>query len=272
VLVRSWNLFHGNTTPPQRHAFLDEMLRLATADRPDVLCVQEVPAWALGRLGAWTGMRELPALAARPVLGPMPIPSALGRALTAPNHGLFRSAFAGQGNAILLTPALRVVATHTLVLNPRRFRDAQARWLGLDWVARLAWAKERRVCHAARVETRGGRALLVANMHCTSYPPDQRLPDAELLRAASFADAVAEPTDVVVLAGDFNTSYLRSRTLHDLCSPEWGFSPAGPAIDHILVRGAEASPVHRWPDARRERVLGELLSDHSPVEVEVELA
>jgi endonuclease/exonuclease/phosphatase family metal-dependent hydrolase len=120
-----------------------------------------------------------------------------------------------------------------------------------------------------RFELPDGRRMLVANMHCTSYPPDQRLPDAELLRAATFADAVAEPGDVVVLAGDFNTSYLRSRTLHDLCAPGWGFSPAGPAIDHVLVRGAVSTPVHRWPDARREHA-GRLLSDHSPVEVQVE--
>jgi endonuclease/exonuclease/phosphatase family metal-dependent hydrolase len=268
VLIRSWNLFHGNTKPPQRRAFLDEMLALATADQPDVLCVQEVPAWALGKLGGWVGMREVPALAARPELGPVPIPAAVGRAITAANHGLLRSAFAGQGNAILLRASLRVVSQETLVLNPRRFRDAQARWLGLDWVARLAWGKERRVCLAVRIELSDGRTMVVANMHCTSYPPDQRLPDAELLRAAVFADAFAEPGDILVLAGDMNTSFLRSRTLHDLCGPEWGFSSAGPGIDHVLVRGARASPVRRWPDARRERD-DRLLSDHAPVEVKV---
>jgi endonuclease/exonuclease/phosphatase family metal-dependent hydrolase len=52
VLVRSWNLFHGNTLPPQRRGFLDEMVRLASADDPDVVCFQEVPAWALRRFTA----------------------------------------------------------------------------------------------------------------------------------------------------------------------------------------------------------------------------
>jgi endonuclease/exonuclease/phosphatase family metal-dependent hydrolase len=268
VLVRSWNLFHGNTKPPRREAFLAEMIRLATADRPQVLCLQEVPAWALGRLGDWAGMYEVPALAARPMLGPLPIPAGVGHALTAVNNGLFRSAFSGQGNSILLERSLRLLHTESLTLNPSRFRAAQARWLGLDVVARLAWSKERRVCQAARVQLPDGRTMLIANMHCTSYPPDQRLPDAELLRAATFADAVAEPDDIVVLAGDLNTSYLRSRTLHDLCGLEWGFSQAGPAIDHILVRGADVAPLHRWPDARRE-YRGALLSDHAPVEVEV---
>src|SRR5216117_3800759 len=127
------------------------MLRLATADDPDVLCLQEVPAWALGTVGGRVAMREVHVLAARPVLGPLPIPARVGRALTAPNHGLFRSAFSGQGNAILLRPSLRVVDEDAIVLNPRRFRDAQARWLELDWVARLAWSKERRTCHAVRI-------------------------------------------------------------------------------------------------------------------------
>ena len=266
MLVRTWNLFHGNTKPPQRRAFLEEMIRLATADDPDLVCLQEVPAWAIGRLEEWSGMAERHALAARPVLGPLPIPATLGRALTAPNHGLFRSAFAGQGNAILVRRGLRILAESRIVLNPRRFRAAQSRWLGLDLVARLAWAKERRVCHAVRVASTDNKTVLVVNMHCTSYPPDQRLPDAELLRAATFATSVAEPDDVVVLAGDFNVSFLRSRTLHDLCGLEWGFSQAGPGIDHVLVRGAPAEPPHRWPDARRERE-GRLLSDHSPVEV-----
>ena len=65
MLVRTWNLFHGNTNPPGRRAFLDEMVELATADDPDVLCAQEVPAWALGR---FTGGD----VAARPTLGPLP--------------------------------------------------------------------------------------------------------------------------------------------------------------------------------------------------------
>src|SRR5919197_94395 len=120
------------------------MIRLATADDPDVLCVQEVPAWALRRF-------TVADLAARPVLGPLPIPAVVGRALTAPNHGLFRSAFAGQGNAILLSQRLRVLDHRVLTLNPRAFRDAQARWLGLDWIARLAWGKERRVCQVVRL-------------------------------------------------------------------------------------------------------------------------
>ena len=52
----------------------------------------------------------------------------------------------------------------------------------------------------------------------------------------------------------------------ELTTAEWGFSPPGPGIDHVLVRGADVSEHHRWPLDRR-RVDGRLLSDHAPVEV-----
>jgi endonuclease/exonuclease/phosphatase family metal-dependent hydrolase len=261
VLIRSWNLFHGNTVPPQRESFLDEMLRLAGADDPDLLCLQELPAWTLGRFTAGD-------LAAPPRIGPVPIPAELGRRLTELNHGLLRSAFSGQGNAIQVSPRLRVLAHEVLILNPRRFREAQARALALKPVARLAWAKERRIVQALRLAEPGGRTFLVANMHCTSYPADERLADAELLRAAWFAVSTASPEDLVVLAGDFNVRAARSRTLRDLTGHEWGFSEPGPGIDHILVRGATASPLRRWPDDQR-RHGARLLSDHAPVELDV---
>jgi endonuclease/exonuclease/phosphatase family metal-dependent hydrolase len=255
VLVRSWNLFHGNTVPPQRRAFLDEMLRLATADDPDVLCAQEVPAWALRRFTAGD-------LAARPRAG-----TQLGRRLTDLNHGLFRSAFSGQGNGILVAPRLKVLARARLTLNPRRFRDAQAKAIGLRRVARLAWARERRIVQALRLERVDGRTFLVANLHCTSFV-DRRPAELELRRAAWFATATAAPEDVVILAGDFNQTG-ESSALKELCSAEWGFSAPGPGIDHIIVRGASVTPLRRWPEERRERD-GRLLSDHAPVELDVE--
>ena len=261
MLVRSWNLFHGNTVPPQRAGFLDEMLRLATADGPDVLCVQEVPAWALDRFTVGD-------VASRPRVGPIPISAELGHRLTRPNQGLFRSAFSGQANAILVGPGLRVLSRSSLTLNPRRFRDAQARALGLGARARIAWAKERRIVEAVRLADSARRTLLVANMHCTSYAVDERLAEAELLRAAWFAVSEAQPEDVVVLAGDFNLEVARSPTLRDLSGAEWEFSDPGPGIDHILVRGAVATPLRRWPDERRVHE-GRLLSDHAPVELDI---
>ena len=262
MLIRCWNLFHGNTVPPGRHAYLGEMIALATADHPDILCVQEVPAWALDRFTVGD-------VAARPSFGPLPVPAEVGHRITDLHHGLLRSAFAGQGNAIQLAPRLRVLDHRVLALNSRRFRRTKARELDLDLVARLSWAKERRIVQAIRVAV-GARELVIANLHCTSFRPDQRLAEAELLRAAWFAVSLARPEDVVILAGDFNVTAAASQTLRDLTGPDWGFSAPGPGIDHILVRGAEASPIRRWDDARR-RHGDALLSDHAPVELDVQL-
>ena len=268
LLVRTWNLFHGNAVPPERDAFLEEMVGLAVADAPDVVLLQEVPAWALERLDDWSGMAAVGEVAARPSLGPLPSTAAVGRALTSLHHGLFRAAFAGQANAILVRAPLRVLDREAIVLNARRFRRAQSRWLGLGLAARLAWAKERRVCQAVRLRVPDGATMLVANLHATAYRADERLADAELLRAAAFVDALAAPDEPILIGGDFNVAAARSWTLGELGGPEWRFSQPGPGIDQILVRGLPASAPERWSPERR-RLDGRLLSDHAPVDVRV---
>jgi len=269
LVVRSWNLFHGNCHPPERLAHVEAAVRMASEDEPAILCLQEVPGWALAEVGSWSGMRACADLAARPAFGPFPWTAGLGKLVTSLHPGRLRSAFAGQGNAILLREDMRVLGRELLTLNSRRFRRAQARWLRLPPIARLAWAKERRICQTVRLALPDGRTALVANLHATAYRPDDRLADAELLRAAVFADGIAEPDDIVVLAGDFNVRPSRSRTLADLSSPEWGFSKPGPGIDHLLVRGASSSLHRVWP--AESRLLGGcLVSDHAPVEVVVE--
>lgn len=265
LVIRTWNLFHGNAKPPERHAYLAEMVRLVTADSPAIVCLQEVPAWALPHLAGWSGMRSFGAIAQPPRLGPVPIPAELGRAVTSLNNGLFRSAVAGQANAILLSPEAEVLGEETLVLNAPRFREAQGEWLGLGLLAQLAWAKERRVVQAVRARF-DGVPVTVANLHATSFPADQRLADAELLRAAAFVDGIADPGDTVVLAGDFNVPADRSATQPELAGPEWGFSePLAEGIDQVLLRGAKLRSIERWPRERR-RVDGRILSDHTPVE------
>src|SRR6476646_1562195 len=94
MLVRSWNLFHGNTSPPTRTAHLREMIELITAGGPGVVCLQEVPAWALRAVGTWAGMN---AIGDRTRRG-----RPLGRGVTALHAGFFRSSFHGQGNVILV--------------------------------------------------------------------------------------------------------------------------------------------------------------------------
>jgi endonuclease/exonuclease/phosphatase family metal-dependent hydrolase len=186
--------------------------------------------------------------------------------LTDLNHGALRSAFSGQADAMLVSPRLRVLAHERIVLNPWRFRRAQAQVLGLGVVARLAWAKERRVCQALRLD-REEETLVVANLHATSFV-DERLADAEAIRAATFVEAFAAPAEPVVLAGDFNLRAATSRAVPELA--EWGFRRAGGSVvDHVLVRGLATGAVERWPDERR-RVAGRLLSDHAPLEVTIE--
>jgi endonuclease/exonuclease/phosphatase family metal-dependent hydrolase len=268
VVIRTWNVFHGNTEPTQRRAFLRLAVRLAVSGNPDVVCLQELPAWALGSLGTWSGYTAVPALAQPPMLGPLRSSAQLGRLLSSAHNGLLRSAFSGQGNAILVAPGLRVESEHACVLNSRGFRRAQARWLGLGAVARIAWSKERRMCQVVRLRD-GERTFVVANLHATGYRPDLRLGDAELLRAFVYVDGIARPGEPVAIAGDFNQTFERSRTLLDVTGSDWGFSRAGPGIDHVVVRGLRvARGPERW---RRERrtLGGALLSDHDPVEIEV---
>jgi endonuclease/exonuclease/phosphatase family metal-dependent hydrolase len=260
LLVRTWNLFHGNANPPERRAFLEEMVRLACADSPDVLCLQELPVWSLRRLEGWSGMTAVGHVAARPKL-----PPELGRVITDIDHGLFRSAFTGQANATLFAPELRVADHDVVVLSHFGYRRREARRLELGALERLAWAKERRVCQVVRVRREDGTTLLAANLHATSHR-DTRLADAELLRAASFVDGYARPDEPVVLCGDFNVSMRGSRVLAALIGPEWGFEGATPdGIDHVLSRGLALGPPERWPAARR-LLDGRLLSDHAPVE------
>jgi endonuclease/exonuclease/phosphatase (EEP) superfamily protein YafD len=240
------------------------LVRLAASDGPDVVCLQELSVWALEQLTAWTGMTAVADVARRP----LPLLGGLARRLSELDSRRFRSAVTGQADAVLLSPELTVLEHRRLVLNPFRFRRAQAHTLDLPWRERIEWASERRVCQVLRVR-RGEGSLVVANMHVTGHV-DKRIPDAELLRAAVFVDGFALPEEPMLFCGDFNLSLRNSRTLPDLMSAEWGFAGATPTgIDHILVRGLHAGPPQIWPVERRTRG-GRVLSDHAPVDREVE--
>ena len=240
------------------------MVRLVTRDAPAVVCLQELPVWSLLLLDGWSGMTSIGAVAARPLLGSRTPALDAERRLTDLNNGFLRSSLTGQANAVLVDDSLRVLERRTIRLNPLTFRRQEARRLGLSSHKVIAWGKNRRVCQVIRAQ-RGGATLVVANVHATG-DHDKRIVDAELLRAASFVDGFAEPDEPIVLAGDFNLTLGNSSVLRDLMSPEWGFEGATPiGIDHVLVRGLEASPPCRWPSARRT-VAGRVLSDHAPVE------
>jgi endonuclease/exonuclease/phosphatase family metal-dependent hydrolase len=226
LLVRSWNLFHGNASPPRRHSYLRDMIALATADAPDVVCLQEVPVWAVGRLGRWAGMQEFPAIARHG------LPTVrLAGWVTRLHNGLIRSAIAGQANAILVS------AAH------------EATDLGVEKVSGPDF--ERRVCHGVRLEGE----FVVVNTHLSSRGDGQR---DELIRTIDFGEERTLSGEPLVLAGDVNLTDVRLE----------GFSPPGPGIDHILVRGAVATPLVVWPEERR-RQNDVVLSDHAPVELRV---
>lgn len=230
LLVRSWNVFHGNTLPPDHRSHLHTMIRVATADRPDVLCLQEVPLWALPRLARWSGMT------ARWVVTRQPwVPDWLGGFITRLNNGVFRSAIAGQANAILFAPGLQPRTQHALRIDEGR--------------------REPRYCHAVRTDR-----LVVGNLHATNDFRKPEIPTAEIRRAETFVIELARDLPCV-LAGDFN---LRAGQLADL--PGWSERSTG--IDHVLVRGLTATSLASWPEERR-RHDGRVLSDHAPVEVAV---
>jgi endonuclease/exonuclease/phosphatase family metal-dependent hydrolase len=224
MLARTWNVFHGNAFPPERRALLAEMVRLASADQPDVLCLQELPVWSLPCLREWSGMTAVGDVTARPLL-----PAPLAKAVTDLHHGLFRSAFTGQANAILLAPRLRVVERRVIELE----------------------RSEHRICQGILLE--GG--IAVGNLHANGER--RGAGDAEVERAVGLLDALGG--EVAILAGDFN---FRPRPA--------GFSEPGAGIDHVLVRGAPASPEEPWPLERRT-LHGRVLSDHAPVEVTVDV-
>jgi len=158
----------------------------------------------------------------------------------------------------------------TITLNTNPFCEEQGRKLGLDQKLQRWWERERRILQTVKIEFPNRRRLLVANLHATSYGRDPRLADAELWRATNFVQRQADLEEVVIVAGDFNVTHAQSQTIAALLGAprEERWSEAGPHIDHVLVRGAQTSAVHVWPDDER-RYNGKVLSDHAPVEVDV---
>jgi endonuclease/exonuclease/phosphatase family metal-dependent hydrolase len=212
------------------------MVRLVTADAPDVVALQEVPLWAVGRLDDWSGMSASWAMTMPAILGP------LARRVTAADPVRFRSSRTGQANALLVNPHFEIGRHRRVVLNPGLSRK--------DWLLR---GGERRVCHSLEVDA-GGETMVLANLHASNHP-ERRLVEEEVERAAAFV-ASAERC---ILCGDFNLPR----------HPVDGYSAPIEGIDQILVRGLD---VERGPEAwdgERRRIRDVVLSDHAPVEAVV---
>lgn len=199
------------------------MVELAAQDRPDVLCLQELPLWALSQLDDWTGMTAVSAVAKRTL-----VPRRLGGILQRRDPERFRSGVTGQANAILLSPVHVSLEHRTVRISER--------------------GRERRVCHAVRLER-----IVIGNVHASNEFKQPEVPRAELKRAHELVDSMAVAGEPRVLAGDFN---LRDPDL------------PGPNIDHIVVAGIDHGRLEVWPDERRLHN-GALLSDHAPVEMRI---
>lgn len=237
LVVRTWNLYHGRTHPPGRGLYLQQMVELVTGDGPDLVALQEVPLWALGRLEGWSGM------AARSVVAvPSPLPGRLARAVTSANPVRLRSLVSGQANVLLSGSQLQVGAGRTLLLNP-----GIGRW---EWLTRRG--RQQRYCQRQEFTTADGRLIVVAHLHASHDPQES---PAEIDRAA----ALVADSERTVFCGDFNA---REHPVEEYSAPI-------PGVDQILVRGLSlVSGPAAWPKERRT-IHGAVLSDHAPVEAVV---
>lgn len=209
------------------------MVDLVTADKPDLVALQEVPLWALGKLDDWTGMAvrwavTVPALLLAP----------LAKLVTDLDARRVRSSLTGQANVLLAGRHIELGEQRLLLLNPE-----VSKW---DWLFRRG--PQQRFVQAVDA-TAYGRAFVVANVHTTNRP-DQAV--RELERAAAFV----REAERCVLSGDFN---VRRHTVD-------GYTPPIDGVDQIVVRGLELERgPEAWPRERRT-VDGAVLSDHAPVE------
>lgn len=233
LLVRTWNVYHGRTHPVSRQTHLRRMVELVTADGPDLVALQEVPLWALGKLDDWTGMAVRWA-----VTVPAILLAPLARLVTDLDARRVRSLLSGQANVLLAGPRIELGEQRLLLLNP----DV-SKW---EWLFRRG--PQQRFVQAVDA-TAYGRAFVIANVHTTNRPERAV---GELEHAAAFvADAKR-----CILCGDFN---VRRHAIA-------GYSEPIDGIDQILVRGLELEGgPEPWPVERR-RIDGQVLSDHAPVE------
>jgi endonuclease/exonuclease/phosphatase family metal-dependent hydrolase len=157
------------------------MIELVTRDRPDVVCLQELPVWALAHLERWSGMHASGAVARQPLL------RRGARAVTALHHGLLRSAVTGEADAILTSEAARDLGA-TVVGDSRLRRIAHA--VDLDGVTIVNF-------HIDGDRTQFDRALALAG------EPSVVAGDANLVspRADGFSAPLAGSIDQILVRG-----------------------------------------------------------------------
>jgi endonuclease/exonuclease/phosphatase family metal-dependent hydrolase len=176
------------------------MIGLVTRGHPDVVCLQELPVWALPHLESWSGMHATTAVARRPRL---PVGA---RAVTALHHGLFRSAFTGEGDAILTRTAAQ---------------DLGERVVGQT--------KLRRIAHAVELE-----GVTIVNFHIDgdreqldrvlAFAAERSVVAGDANLVSPVADGFSPP-----LAGSIDQIYVRGLTLRE--------APSAWPVDRRTVDG-----------------------------------
>lgn len=166
------------------------MIDLVTRDRPDVVCLQELPVWALRHLESWSGMHAVTAVARRPLL---PVG---GRTVTAIHYGLIRSAVTGEGDAILTRAAGRDLGEHV-----------------------VGETKLRRIAHAVELE-----GVTVVNFHIDgdreqldrvlALAPERSIVCGDANLVAPEADGFSPP-----LAGSIDQIFVRGLDLREGPTP-----------------------------------------------------
>lgn len=188
LLVRTWNVFHGNALPPERRAYLREMVELITRDDPDIVCLQEVPVWALLFLEKWSGMRAFVAIGAQPLV----LSAGLGRLITELHHGLLRSAVTGEGIATL------VARRHTIV-DERRDRVGPKRVLLGTQLAEGPFVGNFHVTGGVEAEAQFARVVELARGDAVVLAGDVNLrPPYDL---AGFSEPLADSIDQILVRG-----------------------------------------------------------------------
>ena len=268
MLVRTWNVFHGNAVPPERRAFLERddparergragrrsACRRCRSGRSPRLEELERHAGGPGARGAAAAAGRCPGhAAARP------------RRDRRPSRAL-RSALTGQANAILVAPPPAPARARPRSSSTRAASGAaQARRLGLDR------GRPARVGEGApglpRCARRAGRAARPSSRTCTRRairrPAARRTPSCSAPPPSPRRFARAR-TSRCVLAGDLNVIAAEPRaTLPDLAGH-------GASRRRRRARPRARPRRRRRPPAglarRAARVDGRLLSDHAPVE------
>ena len=180
MLVRSWNLFHGNTVPPQRAGFLA---------RDDPARDRRRTGRALRAGGACLGARPFHLRQRRGSAPNRPGPDHRGARAPpdAPESGAAAVGVLGSGKR----DSRRLRAARPVV--DRADPEPPPLQGGAGSHARARRSSPPSLGEGAADRTSrsaggpAGRTFAITNLHCTSYAADERLAEAELLRAAWFA-------------------------------------------------------------------------------------